>query len=333
MARLQKTLAFAGNAAGREEAIENPLELISRPLYLDQGGQPDPALARWELPANDRDDGLAVDFARHKSADPIVVIGGFQFLYTLGVIPRWLIHDATRTDAEILMRERRLDALLESLSLNGRETAFDLFGKQSLHEWFQHSPDVDREGNTQRKGINKSKKTKAQYMIDARSKHCLRLKKAIDLITLIEAALRYRYGTGRTKNRTNRYTGISPEDVYPEIVWDVLWLEPIHYVMSSLPTENHVISIVERQGVADRFQQMTGSGPGALYWILKGAPGKYRNVEAACTICNGIYEDFPAANVTTVKPREYRDKMRLFQEKTRIEFKKTVEFAPEMGPE
>lgn len=332
MARFEKLTNYRGQAEGANEALTNPLSLVSRPLYLDEKGLSAPELKRWEFPAEDVEAGTATDYARHKASDALVVLGGFQFLASLGVIPTWLVHDATRSEAADLIKERGLEPLLDSLGLAGREHSGDLIGKSSIHEWFQYSPEVEREPSFSRAHRFRSKKSTSSFSIEQRLRHPLRLRKAIELVTIIEAGLRYRYSTGRSINRTSHYLGIPNESVTAEAIWDVVWFEPINYVMSVTPVDQHIPSILENQELQDEFKSVSGEGVGALFWAMKGVPGKFRTIDAACQVCNKAYSDFPPATVTSVAPKDYRGRLKLLQGKAPTEFKKTVEYAPELGP-
>lgn len=333
MVRLNKLRDFSGEAGGMEEALHNPLSLISRPLYLDSEGLPDPNLQRWEFPTRDVQNGTAQDYARHKKSDAIVVVGGFEFIVELGVIPRWLVDDATRHDAGNLLRERGLVPLLEDLAVKGRESGLDLFGKASLHEWFKYSPRVMRdESRLSHLPLHGSKKVTARFLTEQRRRHPIRLRKAIELFTLFEAALRYRFSTGRTINRASNYTGLPSDEIYPEVIWDVLWLEPINYVMSVSPVKEHIPTIMDNARYLEYFRELCGEGAGALYWAMKGVPSKYPTIQAACKVCNEAYgRDFPPSNVTSVPPREFKKRLKEINDKSKNEYKLTMERAPEMG--
>ena len=344
MPRLGKVMPYSGQAAGREEAIENPQALVSRPLFLDQNGEQHPNLQRWEMPLQDVKEGLAVDYQRHRQSDPLVVIGGFHFLQEIGPLPRWFIHDATRDEARDLIRERGLEPLLESLSMNGREPeVMSLLGKGAIHDWFRYSPHVNREESpTQDQSKKAKKKRKASeeerkrpaFKLKARTAHCLRLRKAIDFVLLLESALAYRYRMGKTIARTSRYTELAEGEGDPQFVWDVLWFEPINYVLSVTPNYDHINALMERHDLVQKFTQDCGQQPGALYYILHGAPGKYDTVQAACEFLNSAYPPgFPPHHVMSCPPRHYRSRMKLFDElSAKTAFKRGVEFAPEMGP-
>jgi hypothetical protein len=83
----------------------------------------------------------------------------------------------------------------------------------------------------------------------------------------------------------------------------------------------------------DRFVDASKQLPGALYYALKGAPGKYRTISAACEVLNSVYSGLGRAAPRTVLPFEFDDKMKIFDEDARLEYQKEMEFLPELGPE
>lgn len=331
MSRLERIAPFSGKAAGFDAAEDNPLELVSRDLYLDQQGNSLPELDRWQLPSKKIGNTKRADFQRHRSADPLVVIGGFEFLKEIGVIATWLANDATRNDARKLIEQRGWDEHLAPLGVKGKEhDAADLFGKQAINDFLKHSPDVRRDANI-RSRANLSPAERAAQVLATRKKHCLRLRKAIEFVTLVEASLRYRYAQDRTKRRTRNYTGLSLDAVYPEIVWDVLWFEPVNYTLSYLPNKENFSYVLENEPVMQKFVADSGQRSEALWWIMNGLPGKYQTVDAAATAVHVALGNAPPV-VTTIDPRKYKTRMKLLTEKVSRDRKLGVEMIVEPGP-
>lgn len=331
MSRLARISPFSGQAAGFDVARSNPLELVSRDLYLGPDGKPIEGLDRWAMPEK-KTEGVKGDvFQRHWKADPLVVIGGFEFLKEIGAIATWLTNDQTRKEAALLIEQRGWVDLLGKLGVQGKEASpTDLFGKAAINDFLKHSPDVRRDASI-RSRVALSPSQRATHLVDSRRKHCLRLRKAVEFVTLIEAALRYRYSTDRTKNRTHRYTAIDPEDVYPEVVWDVLWFEPINYTLSFLPNAENFPYVLENEAVVQDFVDRSGQRPETLWWMMKGLPGKHRTVSAAADACHAALGNAKPI-VTTVDPSEYRKRMKLLTQKTKRETKLGVETIVEPGP-
>lgn len=331
MPRLERISPFSGSAAGYEAALDNPLELVSRDLYLDDLGKPMEGLQRWEMPNKKIGDIRGNVFQRHRSADPLVVIGGFEFLKELGVVASWFANDATRTDAKKLIEQRGWNKTLDGLSAKGREhNVNDLFGKGAINDFLKHSPDVRRDMNT-RSRADMSRADRANHIIASRTKHVLRLRKAIEFVTLVEAILAYRYSTDRTKRRTRNYTGIDIDHVYPHIVWDVLWFEPVNYTLSYLPNKENFSIVLENAAVMQTFVEDSGQLPEALWWIMNGLPGKHRTVAAAAKAVYSALNNAPP-HVTTVSPTEYKVRMKLLSEKVSKDRKLAVESVVEPGP-
>ena len=331
MARLKQIQTFSGRAAGFEAVESNPLELVSRDLYLDENGNMLDGLERWKLPERKIGDVKKKDFQRHWTANPLVVIGGFEFLVELGVIATWLVNDATRADARKLIEKRDWDKFLEPLGVKGKEpNAQDLIGKGSINDFLKHSPDVRRESHL-RSRASFNQRERADHVFNSRMKHCLRLRKAIEFITLVEAALAIRYKGNRTMNRTRNYTGIDKADVSPEIVWDVLWLEPANYTMSHLPGPENYSYVLDNQAVVQNFVEQSGQVAETLHWIMDGVPGKFRTVKAAVDACNKALGNAPAV-VTSIKPGDYRKRMKLLDPKVSRVRKNGVEMIVEPGP-
>lgn len=354
MPKLDRVVNFSGDAKGRDEALANPLELLSAPLHLDQNGAALPDLAKWELPKERQDsesgditaqeekwtlenigEGDEADdtFLKHLCGDRLVVLAPFNFIIELGVLPSWLTDKATRKDAEEIIAERNLWPLLEGLSAKGKENnKRDLIGQAAIYDFFRHSPEVRRE-----KSVSVTPDTTraiGRHAVETRVKHCLRLRKAIELIILIEAALKYRYPNGKSLNRTNNYTGVPTELITHDLIWDILWLEPVNRIISSPPRPGDIPAIMEDSALLEEFQESTGQQPGALKLILEGLPGKTKTVQAACEVVNRKYSDLPPSVPTSANPVDFSSAGKVFRShKDEVDIAQQVELIPEFGPD
>ena len=333
MSRLAKVKAFSGQAGGASEAIRNPRVLLSRPLYLQPSGKPLPDHERWEWPREGAEETSQKDFKKYGATKNLVVLGGFQFIVEMGLVPSWYCDDQTRREAKKLIKDRNWEDLLEELQ--GKENSSDdLFGQNALHEFFAYSPPVERneDGDTRRRAKSKSPAGIGEERLLMRKRHTLRLRKAIEFIVLTEAILAYRFSKHRSLKRFARVTGLPESQAYAEVAWDYLWIEPAFYCISAPPRPEDVKAIMARKELTTRFLEESGQKPGALYFVLKGAPGKHRTIAAACSICNEVYTGLTKAAPRTILPHEYKERMKVFEEKTKIDYRAQMEFAPEMGP-
>jgi hypothetical protein len=89
---------------------------------------------------------------------------------------------------------------------------------------------------------------------------------------------------------------------------------------------------MSRPELMTRFREASGQKPGALYWVLKGAPGKWQTISAACDVLNSVYSNLAKAVPTTVLPREHKSKMGIYQPVGPSQYLGEMEFLPEIGP-
>lgn len=323
-----------GNAGDAEAALKtDPREMVSRPAYLGRDGRPLPNLKRWEMPRQNVEGCSVREFRKYIAEQSLFVVGGFQFIVELGLRAQWYNNDATRNDAKILIHERKWGKILEELK--GKENnANDLFGKKAINEFFATCPPVKRGDDIEGPAIAQLPADAGQRQFAIRLRHPLRLRKAIEFIIITEAILRYRFSKARTLDRFSRLTGLAPNSAYPEVVWDYLWIEPALYRVSVLTAPEHVVDIMNRHELVTRFTQQSGQLPGALYWILKGAPGKWRTVSAACEVLNSVFsEGMTQAAPMTVLPNEYRSRIGLLKPRAIPDYQRQPEYIPELGPE
>ena len=332
MARLAFTTPFSGQAEDAHTALTDPRVLISRPVFLHPNGTPLANAARWALPNMTVDGNKPDSFKDFLAERSLFVIGGFQFIVEMGLKATWYCHDATRHDARRLIHQRGWSNIFTELK--GHENkADDLFGQGSIHEFFQNSPAIlpEEDAAVAKPKVLSPKEAGAKRLL-MRKKHILRLRKAIEFVVLTEAILAYRFKKGYSKNRfyqaTKLPTAVLP---YPEVVWDYLWFEPAHYCVSTPARSEDIREILNRQELVTRFREASGQRDGALYWTLQGAPGKYKTIAATCTVLNAVYSGLAQTNVRTALPNEYRQKLKLFDEKASIAHIADIEFIPELG--
>ncbi len=343
--RLRWLKPLSGDAEGAKRALKNPLELISRPIFLASNGKALPGLARWEWPKEKIDGCHPKDFKEFYATQPLFVVGGFRFIVKLGLVPAWYCHKQTRAEAKRLIKSRKWGKLFKSLQ--GKENSDDdLFGQAAIREFLAFSPPVhrwDEDGDDDDADdaddfsnvvvkTPEEVKTFVQLQIRMRQEHCLRLRKAIEFIVLTEAILRIRLRKGKLLGRFAKATGLPEHRAYPEIVWDYLWIEPAHYCVSVPARAEDIEAIMRRKEWVDQFQEQSGQRLGALYWALKGAPGKFRTISAACEVLNGVYAGLAKAAPRSVLPSEYKHKMKILDEDAKLEYNAENEFIPELGP-
>jgi hypothetical protein len=346
MTRLRVVKPYSGEAAGAERARVNPLELISRPIFLSDDGKPLPGYPRWQSPKEKIGGCSPKDFREFYATKPLFVVGGFELIVSLGLVPAWYCEKQTRAEAKSLIKSRKWDKLLADLQ--GKENSDDdLFGQAAIREFLTFSPPVQRWDHDEREDLEPTSdgrvdlpvatgldvKKFAHQQMTMRRKHCLRLRKAIEFIVLTEALLRYRFGRGKSLKRFARATGLSESRAYPEVVWDYLWIEPVHYCVSAPARPEDIEAIIRRHDLIDHFREVSGQAPGALYWAIRGVPGKYRTIAAACEVLNLAYAGLAAANVRSVLPSEYKDKMKILDDPAaKLQHQAEVELMPELGP-
>lgn len=347
MSRAQKTVKLAGQAGDLSSgALQNPLNLISQPLYLDQDGQSDPDLQRWEMPAVDKEDGAATSFSTHLSKDAIVVIGGYDLFQVINVKPNSLRDNVFRNEAANLMVARGIEPIRDKLKyressisdLTPEKAGDSLIGKGKISRFFAHSPSTTDSGLTNGGDIGESRAQRRKY-------HPLRVRRAIDLITTLEVYVEHRLSLKNEgpilRTALSEYMAIDEKDVSGEKLWDWFWLEPVHYVVNLRIPAKQAHMFAQNPGLCAEFKSRVKSnvGFGALYWFFRGVPGKYANVKAACDAHNVVFQGIlPKIHPTTIDPEAFDQKIDLFMEGTKASsglpksFREKTEYIPEMCP-
>jgi hypothetical protein len=330
---VSSSVADRGEAGNSRDALrDDPRTLVSRPVFLGRDGKPLLGLKRWEMPRKDVDGCAVKDFKRYIAERSLFVIGGFHLVVELGLRAQWYNHDATREDAKKIIHDRKWAPVLNELK--GKENnASDLFGKNAINAFFATCPPVKRDNGAEMPKVALPKDPgKRQFAIWL--EHPLRLRKAIEFVIMTEAILAYRFKIGRSRDRFGSLTGLPPAAAYPEFVWDYMWIEPILYRVSVLVDPEHVRNIVDRQELVDRFTEQTGQAKGALYWILRGLPGKWPTVAAACNILNSVLGNVLTQAVPmTVLPNEHRSRIGLLEARAKPDYRMQPENIWELGPD
>ncbi|HMI20871.1 MAG TPA: hypothetical protein VK533_15150 [Sphingomonas sp.] len=337
MARDAAIQALSGSAGDAAQIRANPLCAVSRPLYLNADGTKMPGLADWQLPVPPGASGDRTVAQAEKrnnvflGTEKLVVLGNFNFLIEAGVVAEWLKDPLTRADGMSLIEERGWRPILTRLA--GKEHHDDdLIGMGALDEFFKNSPKA-RAGTATGREANRSPAERAKAALEMRAKHPLRLRKAIEIITLAEAALSYRLPRKHdTRARIEAYT--RTQGFTADMIWDWMWFEPIHYVLSNLPADYQSAQIMRDDPLVKRFMNASGQQAGALFYILKGAPAKFETVQAAVAVVNSTLPENFWVNATTVKPDEtksMRQTCKPFSEPAKREYQQSVEYAPCLG--
>ncbi|MEM7529670.1 MAG: hypothetical protein AAF416_18705 [Pseudomonadota bacterium] len=309
-------MEFASDARDAETILKNPFAAISRPLVLSETGSPIRTIERYlsgDLRSLNKEDEV-----RFKSIcnDPMFVIGGYNFIVQAGILSRYLEHDVTRSDAAQLIKGRGWEKAMRPVISRGRDAERrELFGKVGVRNFFKYAPPTDKAFDKKKRRIAHTR----EFTLGQRINHCIRLRKAIEFILLVESTLSYRF-TRKNKayGRVARFLCIDEErlrSIQPELLacyvtWNFLWIEPVHYLLSTPPREADIdIMMSDREAVAD-FTRLTKQGPGALYFILHGAVGSFRTVAAAATFVTQKYPDLHPCFVTTCPAGEYKKLLR-----------------------
>ena len=326
---------FRAEAADADHVLApggDPRSLVSRPVYLDRDGQSLPTLARWEMPDVEVDGTSPDEFKRYLAETRLFVVGGLRFIVGLGLKAQWFAHHATREDAQKLIRARGWDKILHDLRTKENNYR-DMFDPRSINDFFTTCPPGKRDDDYEPIEHQTSPSEELRRNLDVRKRHPMRLRKAIEFIVLTEAILRYRFSHGMSLRRFSELTGLSPQRAYPEVVWDYLWIEPVHYCVSAPAAPDHIDRIMAQQPLVERFSALSGQRGGALYFLLMGAPGKWHSVRPACEVLSEVYSGFARVVPTTIPPHEYKFRMELFDDRKRREQLRRVEYIPELGPE
>lgn len=343
MARPQFLLQESGLAADGNIPVNEPLRLISRPLYLptDQQiklserrwkagweqidpngyyrakrGEPALDLDTWQLPpAAAGDDHYEKLLARQKA----FAVGGTQFVVEMGMIADWFTDDDRRKAAIQLMSDRKWTDLLTRFS-DKEQGLQDIFGKNAVADFLRALPPAKDRGEIQHEEVKKKEKSPRRGTMDLMEiwhEHRVRLRKALEFIALVEAIVAWRFSNDKSGNRFRLYLGEPGAELNAQRILDILWIEPLIFSPWPEPREPDVQKIWESQVLRDQFQAQSGeSNAGPLYWVLRGAPSKLKTVQAACNVCGAFYgsQAVPTRPVT-VPPTEFRQR-RNWPEKT-----------------
>jgi hypothetical protein len=312
-----------------ENELRNPLRLISTPLYLPRENQPAHNLRPWEFPEDDKkpknekrsEDRFQTLLATQKA----FIVGGLGFVVRMGLLASWYRDDKIRDNAIAIIKANGLRRILRSL--RDRETGEDrIFGKGEISRFFATLPPVERDEA-------EARDREQLTSIQSRLGHALRLRKAVEFVALTEAVVRWRFEIGESKARFESITGIEPNG--PDAaahVWNYLWIEPVLYVIDPEPRPPDIQAITQNERIALAFSNDSGQSRGALYWALRGVPGKRKTIDAASEACNRFYgRNAPKTRTVTCEPEKFGERVNLLREQRRgvgLQFPGDVEYLP-----
>ena len=271
------------------------------------------AVADAVATARERDEWSNRRFRALLSEKDCFVIGGTELIRQFGILPGWLRDGDARDEAKALIRNRGWDVLLRSLrgKENEKGKSFSLMGVKDITKYFAAlPPPIDRPVPED------SDETLSP--VNTLRGLTLRLRKAIELIVLIEVVLKRRFEMKppRSVDRFETVSGLPAAEARAAYVWDHLWIEPILFVVTPTPKRIDVERMVAAEIRSGGFEAATGEGANILYRILYGAPCSRAICEAAADVCNRFYGtkpiigpaplDAPTPTIAaTVRPNEY----------------------------
>jgi hypothetical protein len=323
---------FSGQADDRLLALTEPRSLISQPLFMPRGDEPDLQLERWEFPDQNSQHPEAAAFQNLLRLRKAFVVGGCQFIVEMGLVADYYRAIDVRQETLALLRDRGLLPLLEELAGNENANknggADALFGQNALSAYISTLPRLKRDRP-------ETKKWKPLNNRELYRSHLLRLRKAIEFITLTEVIVRKRLRAGKSQKRFSDFTGLSGKDEENALfVWDHFWIEPVIFSIDPLPRRRDIRSMVKNERVAQLFESKLGLLRGALPWVLLGVPSKFATARAAADACNLYYgDDAEKTEVVTIRPSEFRKGLNLLHtEHDFRDFVKDIERIWSLGP-
>src|SRR5579871_6549582 len=280
-----------GNAAGAREVFSNsPLQLIAHPLYAPRFSDPHLRLEPWQVPVTITEgdnEGIAPfevpipggrpRWARHAFRNMLAqhaefAIANRHVLVDLGIPAAWLRDQTTRDKARKLLELRRWWSLLDFLRYKENSDR-DMIGLRDIsayHQTLTTKEEADPNSKELRVGST------------------LKLRKAIEFLTIVEVVVRERFWRGNLIERFRRVSiGGDPND--GSFVWDAMWLEPVIYSISPRPRPGDVNAIVEAAALS-RFEDKSGQKSAVLFRVLAGAPCTWRTAKAAAELCTEFYK-------------------------------------------
>lgn len=322
-----------GCAGGSDDVVtDSPLRVIARPLYVHRpGDQPQlETIAAWQLPftpRNDDDPALTLApfehsvaggsdewersaFRKMLSQNAEFVIGNHRIFSEFGVVAHWLRDQDRRAEARDLIDQRQGWNVLDPLRHKENQPK-DIIGVRDISAYCNSLPDpIDRPENRNEPKLSEK---------DQRLQSTLKLRKAIELLHILEALMRYRFSQNQSKDRFARITGERADAADAVRIWDLVWLEPIIYTVWPRPRASEIPKIVSHARTGD-FGKKSGQKSDILYRILSGAPCSWRTAEAAAALCNEFYKTDPlnydgkGPNPTypvTIRPEDYAARLRM----------------------
>jgi hypothetical protein len=298
MTRSDPVKKFSAQADSHEKCLEDPRRAISRTLYVPRQNGPAMTLERWKLPIRDAVTREQQDFDKLLRNDRVFVVGGMQFVIDLGLAAAWVNDQNRRAEALDLIRSRNWEQHLDKL-WDGRDPPDNLIGQETVQKIFRSLP------SAQRAHFNAGSGNGALSPKERWDFQLVRLRKAVELITLIEATVAHELAHGRLADVftrvTNRPASAATAETDALAVWDYLWIEPVLFQLVNGPREADITSILDNPRYLAQFRNDSGQwlgentaeadrlARGVLYWVFRGTPGKWRTIEAAANLVNAIY--------------------------------------------
>lgn len=304
-------LAFDSNAA-----MKDPRSVISERLYIPRDGEPELEMPHWHLPKDPAVHENADGFQDMLRRQRMFTVAGLRFVVEMGLLPAWYNDKDRRAEALALIKTRKWRTILNELKLDDREDAKTMISQESINKFFRT---FDR---VKRKTAPKGKANK----IDRWRDHLMRLRKAIEFITLTEAILIHRFSNGQSYNRFEAYTGQRPTKSTAadcaKMVWDYLYIRPtcfqvehpVRYVDVQQLQDNQAylaeFRSLSRQGLTHTGDKADKIAKALLYWNHMGAPGGYETINASVEIANKNNGGHVPSRLVTAHPKKYVNRIR-----------------------
>ena len=333
-----QTLNDRRGEAGRAKDVlsDTPLQIISRPLYAPRETEPDLNLKRWQVPvlrsdairssdplaefekvidANDVDLGWQDRAFRDMLAKHAeFAIGGIRAFSYFGIKAAWLRDQEIREHTRSVIEERNWWPLLSALRYK-ENSPTDLIGLKDITRYWRAATDDtglawDQSGTPDQRRRERRSTT-------------LRLRKAIELICILETVLdhRWKHSPRRMQDAYEALTGERLKNPDGSFVWDMVWIEPIIYSVSPRPRRADVARIMEFAG--RKFEADSGQTVKSLYRILAGATCSWSTAKIAADYCNRYYGFSDSKKIggrlaltraVSARPSEYQSRMTLAQQ-------------------
>jgi len=321
MARPVHIQQFCGAADDHEQVMSDPRRALARALYVPRADAAiwpkDSTLPRWQLPFSPHAHAARFDSLLRQQR--LFVVGGLNFVIKMGLLASWTNEAARRREALDLIDQRGWRPVLDGLGAQGKDPEDNLIGQDTVNRLYRTLPAIERENGGQVRTALPTQK-------EAWDGQLLRLRKAIELITLWEVTLRDRFRNDESLNRFRGITGYTATkanaDQDAALIWNFLWIEPVLFQLENRARTGDIVTIINNPKYLEKFRAASGQGvssnpadaekeaKGVLYWALRGAPGKWTTIDAAAQVVNLHYAQGDRAIAATLDPDDYIDRIR-----------------------